>query len=115
VYKGLFSVIEEVDKRFLRDHFGANDEGNLYKAYCGDIGCATLEHRRDAQGDGGSAYQSKDPEDGTYRLKTNEDGPENTYEDLATLVRTINGSGCRAAPNASTRTRSVPRWRSGST
>jgi hypothetical protein len=93
VYKGLFSVIEEVDKRFLRDHFGANDQGNLYKAYCGDIGCATLEHRQDAQGDGGSAYQSKDPEDGTYRLKTNEDGPENTYEDLATLVRTINGVG----------------------
>src|SRR6266702_3940387 len=44
-YYGLFSVIEQIDKRFLKDHFGNNDRGNLYKAYCGDLGCATLEHR----------------------------------------------------------------------
>ena len=37
-YMGLFSVIEQVDKRFLKDHFGDNDEGNLYKAACGDAG-----------------------------------------------------------------------------
>jgi hypothetical protein len=43
-YYGLFSVIEQVDKRFLKDHFGDNHQGNLYKAYCGDVGCATLEH-----------------------------------------------------------------------
>jgi hypothetical protein len=92
VYKGLFSVIEEVDKRFLREHFGANDEGNLYKAYCGDIGCASLEHRQEGGSDGGRAYQSQDPQDGTYRLKTNEDDPHrNTYDDLAELVRVING------------------------
>ena len=36
-YYGLFSVIEQVDKKFLKDHFGANDRGNLYKAYCGDV------------------------------------------------------------------------------
>jgi spore coat protein CotH len=93
-YKGLFSVIEEVDRAFLKNHFGANDRGNLYKAYCGNLGCATLEYRRNAQG-GGSAYQSAegaDPDDATYRLKTNEDDPaRNTYDDLATLVRTING------------------------
>ena len=35
---GLFSVIEQVDKRFLKDHFGGNHRGNLYKAYCGDVG-----------------------------------------------------------------------------
>src|SRR5918996_2030321 len=33
-YLGLFSVIEQVDKRYLRDRFGDNDEGNLYKAAC---------------------------------------------------------------------------------
>ena len=44
-YYGLFSVIEQVDKRFLKEHFGDNDRGHLYKAYCGDVGCATLEHR----------------------------------------------------------------------
>ena len=41
-YYGLFSVIEQVEQRFLTDHFGANHHGNLYKAYCGDVGCATL-------------------------------------------------------------------------
>ena len=51
-YYGLFSVIEQVDKRFLKDHFGDNDCGNLYKAYCGDVGCATLEHRVGPGGDG---------------------------------------------------------------
>ena len=50
-YYGLFSVIEQVDKRFLKDHFGDNHRGNLYKAYCGDVGCATLEHRTGPDGD----------------------------------------------------------------
>jgi len=50
-YMGLFSLIEQVDRRFLKDHFGKNDRGNLYKAYCGDIGCATLEHRVGNDGD----------------------------------------------------------------
>ena len=34
VYLGLFSLVEQVDKRFLTHHFGDNDRGNLYKAYC---------------------------------------------------------------------------------
>ncbi|MEV5977439.1 CotH kinase family protein [Streptomyces sp. NPDC052114] len=94
-YMGLFSVIEQVDKKFLKDHFGKNSEGNLYKAYCGDVGCATLEHRAAADGsDGGRMYftaGSRD-DDRTYRLKTNEDDPAaNTYDDLAALVRTVNG------------------------
>ena len=56
-YYGLFSVIEQVDKRFLKDHFGDNDRGNLYKAYCGDVGCATLEHRAGPDGnDSGRQY-----------------------------------------------------------
>jgi hypothetical protein len=95
-YRGLFSLIEQVDGRFLKDHFGKNDKGNLYKAYCGDLGCATLEHR---VGDGGddSGRQYRSPagsDDATYRLKTNEDDPAaNTYDDLAALIRTINGIG----------------------
>src|SRR5204863_143738 len=57
-YFGLFSFVEQVDKRFLKDHFGANDKGNLYKAYCGDIGCATLEHRTGDGGDDGGAQNT---------------------------------------------------------
>ncbi|MER5890627.1 CotH kinase family protein [Streptomyces sp. NPDC001941] len=97
-YMGLFSVIEQVDKKFLRDHFGRNDRGNLYKAYCGDVGCATLEHRADADGrDAGRQYYSPGSavDDRTYRLKTNEDDPAaNTYDDLAVLVRAVNGLDC---------------------
>ena len=61
-YYGLFSVIEQVDKRFLKDHFGDNDRGNLYKAYCGDVGCATLEHRTGPDGDdsGRQYYRAAD-------------------------------------------------------
>ena len=95
-YRGLFSLIEQVDGRFLKDHFGKNDKGNLYKAYCGDLGCATLEHRVDGGGDdSGRQYRSPaDSDDATYRLKTNEDDQAaNAHEDLAALIRTINGVG----------------------
>ncbi len=94
-YYGLFSVIEQVDKRFLADHFGANHRGNLYKAYCGDIGCATLEHRTGAGGDdsGRQYYRDSDVGTRTYRLKTNEDDPgASSYDDLAEFIRTINGA-----------------------
>jgi CotH kinase protein len=94
-YMGVFFLIEQVDRRFLKDHLGPNDRGNLYKAYCGDVGCATLEHRMGADGDdGGHQYFKPNSDDGTYRLKTNEDDPRaNTYDDLALFIRTINGVG----------------------
>lgn len=94
-YRGLFSMIEQVDKGFLKDHFGENDEGNLYKAYCGNVGCATLEYRASDSGDAGLPYylDHNDP-DLTYRLKTNEDEPaSNGYGDLAQLIHTLNGIG----------------------
>jgi hypothetical protein len=95
LYFGLFSLIEQVDKQFLKDHFGANDKGNLYKAYCGDIGCATLEHRvGEGDDDSGRQYMGRDPANLTYRLKANEDQPTaNTLDDLAQFVWVINGVG----------------------
>jgi hypothetical protein len=95
-YYGLFSVIEQVDKRFLKDHFGDNDRGNLYKAYCGDVGCATLEHRTGPDGDdSGRQYFTSDGDDNrTYRLKSNEeDHAAGTYDDLALFIAAINGTG----------------------
>ena len=92
-YYGLYSVIEQVDKAFLKDHFTKdNDDGNLYKAYWEDIGPATLEYR----GDIGSAYfTAANIDDRTYQLKTNEDADDDpalqTYDDLAVLIRAING------------------------
>ncbi len=95
-YYGLFSVIEQVDKRFLKDHFGDNHGGNLYKAYCGDVGCATLEHRAGPDGDdSGRQYYRADGDRRTYRLKTNQDDRDaSSYDDLAQFIRTINGTGC---------------------
>ncbi|WP_433293474.1 CotH kinase family protein [Actinoplanes sp. CA-030573] len=91
-YQGLFSLIEQVDRGFLKERFGANNHGNLYKAYCGDVGCATLEHRTGKDGDdsGKQYYTGHDNPDLTYRLKTNEDDPDlNTYDDLADLIRAL--------------------------
>jgi hypothetical protein len=94
-YRGLFSVIEHVDKKFLRDHFGENHLGNLYKTGCRDIGCASLEYRTGPDGDDtGRQYFIPGSPERTYRLKTNKNDPEaNTYDDLACFIRTINGIG----------------------
>lgn len=95
-YRGLYSVIEQIDRRFLRRYFGKGDHGNIYKANCGNIGCATLEYRRGPGGDdSGRQYLGTAATDHpTYRLKTNKDDPEaNTYDDLAALIRVINAVG----------------------
>jgi hypothetical protein len=95
-YLGLFSLIEQVDKDFLRGHFTGPIRGNLYKIYCGDLGPGTLEHRVGVGGDdSGRQYISADQENQTYRLVnswsklTDAQG----YDDLAHLVRVVNGIG----------------------
>ena len=93
-YLGLFSVIEQVDRAFLKEHFGRNSRGNLFKVYCGQIGPGTLEHRVGADGDdGGRQYRTKG-DDPTYRLKSySRAAGADSYDDLAQLVRVINGIG----------------------
>jgi hypothetical protein len=91
-YRGLFGIVEDVDKRYIRDRFGDNDRGNLYKAGCGDIGCATLERRVGADGDD-SGRQYRTDGDPTYDLHGESDDPTATsYDDLAALVRAIDGT-----------------------
>ena len=94
-YRGLFSVIEHVDKKFLRDHFGRNYRGNLYKTGYRDIGGAYLEYRTAPDGDdSGRQYFIPGSGERTYRLQTNKGNPEaSTYDDLACFIRTINGVG----------------------
>jgi hypothetical protein len=94
-YRGLFSVIEHVDKKFLRDHFGKNYRGNLYKTGYRDIGGAHLEYRTGRDGDdSGRQYFIPGSVERTYRLQTNKNNPEaSTYDDLACFIRTINGIG----------------------
>jgi CotH kinase protein len=97
-YRGLFSVIEHVDKRFLRDHFGKNYRGNLYKTGYRDIGGAHLEYRTGHDGDdSGRQYFIPGSAERTYRLQTNKNNPEaSTYDDLARFIKTINGIGLRS-------------------
>lgn len=83
-YYGLYSIIENVDKSFLKSRFGEHGRGNLYKAYWSeqDIGPATL-----AKG----GYKNPDNDERTFRLKTNEDEPAaSTYEDLNQFVQVLN-------------------------
>src|SRR5580700_6638090 len=96
-YRGLFSVIEHVDKKFLKDRFGENHRGNLYKTGCRDIGCASLAYRTGPGGDdSGSQYFIPGSAERTYRLQTNKNNPEaSTYDDLACFIRSINGIGLR--------------------
>jgi hypothetical protein len=61
-YWGLYLIVENIDKTFLRDHFGnGNEDGNLYRT--GRVAGATLEWR----GDSASDYQPG------LKLTTNEE------------------------------------------
>ena len=94
-YLGLFALIEQVDRAFLRQRFEGKPRGNLFKVYCGDLGPGTLQRRVGADGDdSGRQYRSKNGEDPTYRLKSYSDAPDaESYDDLAQLCRAIDGSG----------------------
>jgi spore coat protein CotH len=74
--KGVYTLIEQVDKKFLMDRFG-EDRGNLYK---GERGASLLY-----LGDDQSLYP-----DTTYELKTNED--ENDRSDLINFTKVLNQS-----------------------
>lgn len=98
-YLGLYSQIEQVDKEFLGERFGDNDKGNLYKAYWRDIGPADLTYRRGEDGDdsGRQYFVAAALDQRSYELKTNENEDDDprfqSYDDLAQLIRVINGVG----------------------
>jgi hypothetical protein len=100
-YLGLFSLIEQVDRAFLKEHFGRNSRGNLFKVYSGQLGPGTLEHRVGAGGDdSGRQYKTKEDEEPTYRLKSYSKAPgADSYDDLAHFVRVINGVGLPGGEN----------------
>lgn len=97
-YLGLYSVIEEIDKPMLAQHFPGKPKGNLYKMYCGDLGPASLEHRTGPNGDDGGAQYAVTGKNQTYRLlKSYSDAPDaKSFEDLAHLARALNGIGLPA-------------------
>jgi hypothetical protein len=93
-YLGLFSVIEQVDRAFLKEHFGRGSRGNLFKVYCGQIGPGTLEHRVGPDGDDSGRQYRTEGDDPTYRLKSySRAAGADSYDDLARFVRVVNGVG----------------------
>jgi len=77
---GLYTLVQQVDKRFLEDQFG-EDRGNLYKLEEG----------------GGLVYQGDDPQaywppfERSYELKTNQE--RNQVGDLIDLMKQLDGDG----------------------
>lgn len=86
-YRGLYSLTEDLHSDYLRRHFGHAD-GTLYKANCGDLGCATLAPRGTSGADYRPAPGSTDP---TYELRRG----DGDFVDLARLV-TVLHSGDRS-------------------
>ncbi len=88
---GVYTLIQQVDERFLRERFGEQnsaDDGNLYKCY----------HKCPLEYWGGDkvAYQQSDSkhceteDECGLALKTNEDDPAlNDYADIIELTKTI--------------------------
>lgn len=103
-YYGLYSMIEQVEKTFLADHFGANKDGNLFKGFQPasgqDVGPANLTYRRSGADDSGKQYFKNDDMDvRAYQLKTaGDDAARDTYDDLAALIRTVNAVGADGTP-----------------
>ena len=93
-YRGLFSLIEQVDRAFLKEHFAGSSRGNLFKVYCGQIGPGTLEHRVGPDGDDSGRQYRSSGDDPTYRLRSYSREPgADSYDDLAQFVRAVNGVG----------------------
>jgi len=83
VYWGLYTLVEHVDKTFLKSRFGNND-GNLFKA----------EKQADLSWQGNDQQSYYD----NYALQTNE--KENDWSDLLALIDTINHSTDAQLENA---------------
>ncbi len=81
VYRGLYSVVEEMDKEWIQRNYDF-DEGNLYKCtYPSDLDYISLN-----QDDYKSILNS--PDERAYDLKTNETLDD--YSDLVRLIKNLN-------------------------
>ncbi len=97
---GVYTLVQEIDKRFLKLWFGTEagaDDGNLYK--CVAPGCS-LVYRGDQKKD--YVISSCDEPNGCgLVLKTNEDDPSlNDYSDLIEFLDLVNNTPDEAFPEA---------------
>lgn len=79
----------------LAQHFPGKPKGNLFKVYCGDLGPGSLEHRVGRDGDDSGAQYRVCGDNQTYRLLKSYSGAPDaeSFDDLAQLVRVVNGIG----------------------
>ncbi len=85
-YFGLYVAVEQVDKIFIQDRFGSEEDGNLYKGAASDEvdGGPQADFGSDLvwEGSAESAYYDH------YQLKTNEE--ENDYSGLVSFIDALN-------------------------
>ena len=81
-YWGLYTNVEQINKKFVKKNFGNNEEGNLFKG--------------DPMGD--LVWYGPDPESyyDKYELKTNEE--ENDWSDLINLIDVLNNTPIDSYP-----------------
>ncbi|MCD4708161.1 MAG: CotH kinase family protein [Candidatus Sabulitectum sp.] len=84
IYWGLYTVIEQFDGQFVEDHFGPEEDGNLWK---GD-NHGSLEYLGESQ----EAYFTE------YELKTNEE--ENDWSGLIELTYGLNNTASEFLPDS---------------
>lgn len=96
-FLGVYTAVQQVDKLFLRQHFGEADhadDGNLYKCVPNEIGTCTMEW---IDADPNSYHHAHSCNIGYEEcglvLKTNQDDPaKNDYSDLVQLLDVLNNT-----------------------
>ncbi|MBT9554889.1 MAG: CotH kinase family protein [Myxococcales bacterium] len=92
---GVYALSQAVDKQFLKERYGTEDDaddGNLYKCVYNGLGLCSLAWRGDAREDY-VATEGCAPgyDDCGFVLETNEDDPAlNDYKDLIEFIRVLN-------------------------
>lgn len=93
-YYGLYTAVEQVDKTFVQNRFGNDEDGNLFKGASSDVA--------DANDDFGSdlTWLGSDPESyyDYYVLKTNE--TTNDYSQLIAFIDVLNNTPAEDFPTA---------------
>ena len=93
-YWGLYTAVEQVDKTFVQDRFGSNEDGNLWKAQAEEDGAPNDDFGSDL------TYLGADPAPyhDYYVLKTNE--TEDDYSQLIEFIDVLNNTAAANLPDA---------------
>ena len=111
-YRGLFSVIEHVDKKFLGDHFGENQRGNLYKTGCRESDARASHTGPDpAAMTGGASILSREVQNPPTASRPTRITPRPAHTTTWPVSSgRSTASGCGVARSGSIRTPSASQW-----